>query len=536
MTRRLTLLLTILLAGAAAGQEQDPADIVHTKILSVKAEPAAAKVGETFNLVFKVQVDPEWHIYSANGTYTPTEWTFSGPVERAGKVEEPKPRHHREVVGKDDDGKDIVVEYDYHEGEVTFRVPVRSTGAAKPGPLAIAGKMSGQECDPKVCIPFDLAFSTNVTVAEGGVAAPPAPAPVTPAPSATTSSEAPKGFCGLLALAIIGGLVSLIMPCVYPLLPITLTYFIKQGGESRPKAVAMSTSYALGIILVFTGVGFLFSILLGADGPRLFAANPWVNVGVGLLFLWFAFSLFGLYEITLPSWLMGPATSQQRSGVAGAFILGALFSVVTFTCTIPIAATVLGVAATAGAENRFAGLVAMLVYSATMAAPFFVLGIFPSMLKEVPRSGGWLHTVKVTAGFAELALALMYFAKADQVTETGFLTRQVMIAVWVAVLGFMALYLLGVFRMKEDGPPGPVGLPRILVALSLGVVAAFMGSGFSGKPLGALDILLPVNLEPDQGASAGGGPKRKAIGNYDEALAEARRTGKPIFLEFTGIT
>ncbi|HTF56043.1 MAG TPA: cytochrome c biogenesis protein CcdA, partial [Planctomycetota bacterium] len=282
-------------------------------------------------------------------------------------------------------------------------------------------------------------------------------------------------------------------------------------------------AYALGIIIVFTGIGFLFSVLLGADGPRIFAASPWVNMAVGLLFFWFAFSLFGLYEINLPSWLTGSLANKQRSGVGGAFILGSLFSVVTFTCTIPFAANILTVAASSGAGNKFAGLVGMLIYSATMAAPFFVLGIFPSLLKEVPKSGGWLHTVKVTAAFGELALALMYFAKADQVTETGILTRSVMIAVWVAVLAVMALYLLGFFRMKEDGPPGPVGLPRTLIALSFGVLAVYMSSGFSGQALGAVDFLLPARAA-------------EGFQNYDEALAEAKRSGKPLFVEFTGYT
>lgn len=531
MTLRLTILLTTLLAGTAAAA-QDPADVEHTKIVSVKAEPDTAKVGETFHLVFKMTIDPGWHIYSANGTWAPTEWKFAEgmPVERAGKVDEPKTKHHREKVG------DTVLEYDYLEGDVTFRVPVRLTAAAKPGPLKIAGTILGQECDPNMCINIILAFEVPVTVAEGRVAATgttPAPPPPTP-PAKIDESPPSPSLLSLLLLAVVGGLVSLIMPCVYPLLPITLTYFIKQGGESRSKAVAMSTSYALGIIIVFTGVGFLFSLLLGAEGPRVFAANPWVNLAVGALFLWFAFSLFGLYEITLPSWLTGSVAGAQRSGVGGAFILGSLFSIVTFTCTIPIAATILGVAASSGAENRFTGLLAMVVYSATMAAPFFVLGIFPSMLKDVPKSGGWLNTVKITAGFAELGLALMYLAKADQVAEVGVLTRTVMIAIWVAVLAFMSLYLLGNFRMKDDAPPGPVGLPRALAALVFGVMAVYMGSGFSGRPLGELDILLPVDTEGSAAGRESNG--KKGIGNLPDALSEAKREGKPVFVEFTGVT
>jgi len=679
-----SILLAFLLAIPASAQEPDPVAVEHTRIVSATAEPATAKPGDVVHLVFKLRIDPDWHIYSANGTYAPTEWSVEAPFERAGKVEEPTPKRHRESLGKGDDAKERFLEYDYHEGEVTFRVPVKLAAAAKPGPLKVKGKITGQECDPRICIGLDLEFAVDLTVAgeaksgdttpppaeshtrvvsvtaepakvkvgetfhlvftleiekswyiygvkdkdnatrwkfdagvpaevagtaeepktkhgkvslgkdddgkeefleydyhegkpafrvpvrltagakpgslrlagvmsgqecsnvcmlfdvpfraevtvvEGGVAAPP---PTPPAAPTTQETPKPSGMGAILAWAIVGGLVSLVMPCVYPLLPITLTYFLKQGGESRAKSVAMSTAYALGIIIVFTGVGFLFSVILGADGPRIFAANPWVNIAVALLFFWFAFSLFGLYEINLPSWLTGAVTGQQRSGIAGAFILGSLFSVVTFTCTIPFAANILTVAASAGAENKFAGLIGMIVYSVTMALPFFVLGIFPSLIKEVPKSGGWLHTVKVTAGFGELALALLYLAKADQVTDTGVLTRTVMIAVWVAVLAFMALYLLGVFRMKEDGPPGPVGLPRALVALLFIVIAVYMGSGFSGRSLGEFDVLLPVNMEGT--ASKDGGAKHNTVGNYDDALRIAKEEGKPIFLEFTGVT
>lgn len=509
------------LVTVAGGVTTPPPVEGHTTIEEVKVEPPTAKAGEQVRLVFKIAIEKNWHIYGVNDQQNPTRWEFdvSSPVELAGDVEEPALKHKKTPLGKDDEGKDEFLEEWYHEGGVTFRVPVKVIAGAKPGPVKFAGRMLGQECS-NVCIDLEVPFEAGFTVIEGGAVAPAPPLTTTQEPE---PQEEPQSFLGLVFLGVLGGLLSLIMPCVYPLLPVTLTYFIKQGGESHAKSVAMTTAYALGIMVVFTGAGFLFSILMGADGPRIFAASPWVNLGVGLLFFWFAFSLLGLYEINLPSWMTGSFTSQQRSGVGGAFILGALFSVVTFTCTIPIAATILAVSATSGIENKFTGLVAMLVYSATMAAPFVVLGMFPSLIKDVPKSGGWLQTVKVSAGFAELALALMYFAVADQVSDVGILTRPVMVAVWVAVLGMMSFYLLGLFRMRDDGPPAPVGVGRLLFALTFGVMAVFMGSGLNSKTLGGLDILLPV-APPEE------------IGNYPDALEEARRTRKPIFLEFTGFS
>jgi thiol:disulfide interchange protein DsbD len=522
--------MTVLAEAAAApGAEPD------AKVLSVKPSKTEIKVGETFTVAVEVGIPKNWHIYPAapTTTGTPTSFEFPG-FELAGKVEEPKPSVQPAKGGVD--------AYDYHEGTVTFKVPLRLKDGAKPGALSAKGKITYQLCDPKICLPpADAAMEFGVTVQEGKV-------PTNAATQAATQELEKSGLAGFFLLAVGGGLLSLVMPCVYPLIPITITYFVKQGAGSRAKSLLLSGAYAIGIVLVFTAVGFLFSIFLGAAGARNFASNAWVNIGVALLFFWFTFSLFGLYEITLPSWLTGSLTGKQRSGVGGAFILGGLFSVVTFTCTIPIAATILAVASSSAGEQRFVGLLAMLIYSTTMAVPFFILGLFPALLTGVRKgSGDWLHTVKVTAGFAEFALALFYLAKADQVSGWGMLTRPVMISVWVAVLALMAFYLLRVFQLKGDetdpepspdgGPPmrRQVGVVRMLIALLFIVNAVYVGSGFSGRTLGVWDIVLPVSVE-DVRTPVNGVAREKTFDVLPEAEAEARRTGKPVFVEFTGVT
>jgi thiol:disulfide interchange protein DsbD len=526
--------MTVLAEAAAApGAEPD------LKVLSVRPSKAEVKVGETFNLAVEVAIPKNWHIYPTVPTTTGVPTTFEFPgLEIAGKIEEPK--------ATIEPAKGRVEAYEFHEGMVTFKVPLRLKDGAKPGSLEVKGKLSYQLCDPKVCLPpTEAPLSFPLTVQEGKVAGDSTPNAAT---QAATQELEKSGLSGFFLLAIGGGLLSLVMPCVYPLIPITITYFVKQGAGSRAKSLFLSGAYAIGIIVVFTAVGFLFSIFMGAAGARNFASNALVNIGVALLFFWFTFSLFGLYEITLPSWLTGSLTGKQRSGVGGAFILGGLFSVVTFTCTIPIAATILAVASSSAGEQRFIGLLAMLVYSVTMAVPFFILGLFPALLTGVRKgSGDWLHTVKVTAGFAELALALFYLAKADQVSGWGVLTRPVMISVWVAVLFLMAFYLLRVFQLKGDeadpepategAPPArrQVGVPRMLIALFLVVNAVFVGSGFSGRTLGVWDIVLPVNLEPATNG-AGTAQLEKHYDNLPEAAAEAKRTGKPVFVEFTGVT
>jgi thiol:disulfide interchange protein DsbD len=524
----MTVLLTILLAGSPAAA-QDPADVEHTHILSVQAEPATPKVGETFQLVFKVQVDPAWHIYSANGTYTPTEWEFDKgvPVERAGKAEEPKPKHHREVIG------DSVVEYDYHEGEIAFRVPVRLTGGAKPGPLRITGQMTGQECDPNGCIPFKYPFAIEITVAEGTVAPPPAEQQKRDAANEAAREFEEKGLGWLLGLGFLGGLISLVMPCVYPMIPITITFFVKQAGTSRPQAMLLSLAYAVGIIVTFTGIGFLLTVLLGAQGAQIFASNPWVNLIIAAVFGIFALSLLGLFEIRLPSsWTNSLVSGGPKGGVAGAFTLGLLFSVITFTCTIPFAATILAVAASGG--HRMAGLLAMFVYSATMAIPFLFLGFFPSAIKELPKSGGWLHTMQVAAGLFEIALAAAYIWQADAIWRWSIFDRPVVLSIWIAVSFAIALYLLGVFRVRGDSESPGVGIGRVLSGLTFAVIGFYLIGGLAGRPLGIFGIVLP----PDRAVAADSekGDRQKVYERLAEAEERARAEGKPVFVEFTGVT
>jgi thiol:disulfide interchange protein DsbD len=234
---------------------------------------------------------------------------------------------------------------------------------------------------------------------------------------------------------------------------------------------------------------------------------------VASLFAWFAGSLFGWYEIQLPFGLGAKlAGGGQRKGAGGAFILGLLFAVVTFTCTIPIAGTILSFAA---GQQRFAALLAMLAYSVTMSLPFFLMGLFPGMIKEVPKSGGWLTTVKVSMGFVEVALACFYLSKSDQAWDIGVLTRWIILGVYVATCLVVALYLLNFFRSR----PGALRIAFAAVFLSMGGFAVL---GLTGKPLGLAETIIPP--PPIHGTTM---PK---------AMEDARKQGKPLFIEFTGVT
>jgi len=522
---------------------------VEAKILSLGSSKPEVKVGEPFGVSVELEIPEGWHIYPTTPTTTgePTALKFEG-TEPAGKPEGPATKTHP--------AEGLAPAYEYYDGKVTLKYPLRLKDGAAPGPLELAGKLTYQICNPKNCAPRKTAVTLNLTVKPGKREVDALPAAPQTAGGAkdlaqkNAQGEYEKmGLLGFLLLAVGGGLISLVMPCVFPIVPITITYFVKQGDGSRAKSIFLSVAYSLGIIVSFTGIGFLFSTIIGeADGARRFAANTYVNIVVSGLFFWFAFSLFGLYEITLPSALTGGLTGQQRKGAGGAFILGCLFSVVTFTCTIPIAGTILAVSASGAAQYRFIGFLAMLVYSSTMALPFFLMGLFPSLVAKFRKGGGdWLHTVKVTMGFAELALAFFYLSKADNAGGWGVVTRFVMVAIWVAVLIFMILYLLRVFQIKgdeadpvpaDDGSGLPVrrqiGLGRMLTALVLGVLAVSFSTGFGGGQLGWLNFVLPPAFDTGEGTASNGGSREPVFTRLASAQTEAQKASKPLFLEFTG--
>jgi thiol:disulfide interchange protein DsbD len=483
---------TIAVAGQSPPAPAKPGKVTAS-VLSIRPEKREVKVGETFRVAFEISVPPDWHIYPADKTQVtglPTDFVWQG-AERAGRVTQPKGVPYKE---------EGVGEYEFLEGTFIMTVPVRLKEGATPGPFLVRGKMTYQICQKEgVCIQGQTPFEFPVTVLEGTVAV------------TGVDLGVEGGVGGLILLGMLGGLISLVMPCTYPIIPITLTYFVKQAAGSRAHGLVLSTLFSLGIILSFTGIGFAMSILLGPGGARIFAANPWVNLVVASMFLWFAGSLFGWYEIRLPG-ALGQLARSQKKGVGGAFLLGLLFAVVTFTCTIPIAGTIL---TTAAGQHRFAALLAMLTYSMTMALPFFLMGLFPGLIKEVPKGGGWLHRVKVSMGFVEVAIAAFYFSKVDQSLEIGILNRWAILGIYLVTAVVVAFYLLDFFRSRPT-----VG--RGSFAVFFLVLAGFVVYAFTGKPLGDAEGFIP--------------PPPIHSTTLPAALAEAKKLGKPVFAEFTGVS
>ncbi len=483
---------------------EPPADESKLKIISATFDAKTGKVG------LKVSLEAGWHIYSLKSAEgQPTTITLEKAFAAEGAIDEPKPKEH----------KDPNSTYSYHEGTVAFVVPAKIA----PETTQIKGTIGFMTCDANSCLaPEELEFTAVPGIVEpaGAVASDAAPKNDPPPPSDADEYER-RGLIGFIFFSMGWGLFALIQPCVYPLIPITVTFFVKQSGESHAKVFFLAVCYALGIVISFTALGFLLTVLLGAAGTQMFASSPWTNLCIAIMFGVFALSMFGLFELKLPDSWMSAIGGSRRSGVGGAFILGLIFSVVSFTCTIQGTATILATAA--GSSTRWAGLIGMLAYSATMAAPFLLFGIFPSLIKSTPKSGGWLHTVKVTGGFLEIGLAIAYIWKSDYTWKWGFFDRNVVLAIWIGLSLITALYLAGVFRFKGDSPNDGIGFGRMMAALTFAMMAAFLVGGYSGINLRVFNTVLPP--APIQ-----------VLDNYEDAEALAKKEKKPIFLEFTGVT
>jgi thiol:disulfide interchange protein DsbD len=333
------------------------------------------------------------------------------------------------------------------------------------------------------------------------------------------------------------GLLSLLTPCVFPMIPITVSYFSKHLAQSRSEAVRNACIYALGIIFNFTSLGMILAIVFGAAGVNKLSANPWVNLIITAVFLAFALSLFGVYFIRLPaSWLARLDRRAHASGkIAGILGMGLVFSLTSFTCTAPFIGTML-VLASQG--NWHWPLVGMLTFSFAFSIPFFALALMPQMIARLPRSGSWLNIVKVLMGFLEIAASLKFLSNADLIWRWNVFTHQVVLSIWVAIGLLMVLYLLGGLRLENEELAGKLSIGRVLVALLVLSTTVWLSSGLNGHQLGEIESFLPPPSASINGAASTASPSEMTwiLNDYSAGLKEAALEGKPIFIDFTGYT
>lgn len=550
------------------------------------------KAGDEVDIVFKATIDDVWYLYA--NEFDPdcgpllTEVLF----EEAKNAEPLGPLKAINSIPKHDEIFDCEVKIFKKKGE--FRQRIKVVG----NPVSISGSIEGQVCteiDGK-CIPFEEDFSfqniavtgaPQIPVPDEGVEGKNEVAPnqferdatknVTPkkdsieafVPKTSGNNSKNSGpildpsilegeassdsstLLGYMFLAFILGLASLITPCVFPMIPMTVAFFLKDN-QSKKEGIRKAVWFGISIIVIYTIAGTLFALLFGAEGLNALSTHWIPNLFVFLIFILFALSFLGLFEINAPYKLVNKADrAAERGGLVGIFFMSATLVLVSFSCTIPIVGNVLVLSA--GGEV-IKPVVGMLAYSAAFAIPFTLFAIFPEWLKSMPKSGGWLNTVKVTLGFLELALALKFFSIADQTYHWGLLDRDLNIAMWIVIFTLLGFYFLGKIRLPGDSILDRISVPRLMAAILTFTFVIYLVPGLWGAPLKALAGYLPpmythdfnlVSLHnEDEQSQLCDDPKYgdflhlphglKGYFDYDQALACAREQNKPLFIDFTG--
>ena len=518
------LLFLLLTSGVWAGT---PLPIHFTASVS----PSPAHVGEVVIVTVKATVDAGWHVYSvvpaANGPAA-TEITSLPGGTAAGSTTEDAP------IQKFD--PNFQTQVAYHEGAATFQRQFRLMG-----PAGKSVTLHYQTCNDHICLPpTDVTLPVSLMVAAGGVrpefAAPTlhaspegrvAPAPARPA----------AGGLALFLLAALGaGLLALITPCVFPLIPITLTNFVKQADGNKGKLVRLSGGYALGIVALYVALGGIVTATVGATGINKVASNPYVNLGIFVVFVVFALSFFETIQLTLPANLTAmQAAGKRHGGTLGLVLLGVTFVLASFTCTAPFVGTLL-VAAAQG--ERFRPLLGTLVFALAFVSPFLVFAAFPQWIARIPKGGLWLARVKAALGFVELAAALKFLSNADQVWNWRLLTQPVLLAAWAVIFICAGLYLWGTLRFgvvaEIEKPGARVSPPRAAFAGLFLFLALYCFWGLAGRHVALLSAFLPPAGYGGVGSNSEDG--LPFLTDYNAALARAKAEGKPLFVDFTGVT
>ena len=363
------------------------------------------------------------------------------------------------------------------------------------------------------------------------------------------SSKEEQTFWGLFIVAFLSGLVALLTPCVFPMIPMTVSFFMKDG--SKAKARKNGIMYGLSIVGIYVLIGTLVAVLLGPAFANLLATHWLPNILFFLIFVIFAASFLGAFEIVLPSWIVNKADAQaDKGGLTGIFFMAFTIVLVSFSCTGPIVGSIL-VESAGGAFVK--PMIGMLGFSLAFAIPFALFAIFPSWLNGLPKSGGWLNSVKVVLGFLELAFGLKFLSVADQTYHWGILDREIYIGLWIVIFFLMGLYLLGKLKFSHDSDMAFLKVPRLFMAIATFAFVAYLVPGLFGAPLKALAGYMPpmsthdFNLMKEDHSSsyfAGVKPKYedklhlphglRGYYDYEQGMEVARQTGRPVFLDFTG--
>jgi thiol:disulfide interchange protein DsbD len=544
MKKNLLFLLFITIGFSAFSQIYNP----------VKWKTSTEKLSDsTYNLVITATIDTNWHLYSQNvpdDGPIPTAFTFTktSDFELIGKPSEEK--------GHTIDDKVFNMKIKFFEKEATFKQKIKILTNKN---IKIKGEVEFMTCDDTSCLPpsyVDLNFSipSNTTITKA--------TPVfnkSEVKSETIKKKIPKKktdktLLSIFLIAFFSGFAALLTPCVFPMIPMTVSYFTKQ---SKTKAIGIRNAviYGLSIVIIYVLLGIIVSAIFGADALNALSTNVWFNVLFFLLLVIFAISFLGAFEIVLPSsWGTKIDSEADRGGIIGIFFMALALAIVSFSCTGPIVGTLLVQAAAGG--NQIGPIIGMLGFSLALAIPFTLFAAFPGWMNSLPKSGGWLNTVKVVLGFLELALAFKFLSNADLVLDLHWFEREVFIAVWIAIFGTLTMYLFGKIQLPHDSPTNHISVGRLGLGLVTLTFTIYMIPGLWGAPLNLISAFPPPQhySESPYGvgfSKLGSGINQNAselpdgahlmapfdiltFNDYDKGLAYAKKVNKPVMLDFTG--
>jgi len=553
--RKLFILLTVLAFTSSFAQIVTP----------VKWKTKTEKISETeFQLIFEGTIEKDWHVYSQftpEGGSLPIELKYlnqEGNYSLIGKTKESKSKK----AFNDTFGVDEL----YFEKKVVLTQSVQITNASL---STIEAEIDYQVCKtscindhrkfkftiPQTVVAIPETTSTPLTKIDTTQAVKEVKTTVFDTKKVTTQKKIvaekkvdKKGLWSIFFLAFLSGFAALLTPCVFPMIPMTVSFFTKQSktkGEGKRNALF----YGISIILIYVVLGLLVTWIFGADALNALSTNVWFNIIFFALLVFFAVSFLGAFEIMLPhSWANKVDSQADRGGIIGILFMALALAIVSFSCTGPIVGTLLVQAASKGG---IAPIIGMFGFSLALALPFMLFAMFPGWLNSLPKSGGWLNTVKVVLGFLELALAFKFLSNADLVLQLHLLEREVFIAIWIAIFGTLTLYLFGKIRMPHDSPLTHISVGRLLFGLLVLTFTVYLIPGLWGAPL-KLTSGYPPPIEYSEsplgiGSSAAntasnalpegakyGSNQILIFDDYEKGLAYAKTVNKPIMIDFTG--
>lgn len=518
----------------------------------VKWSTDVEKVSDTeYNLLIKATIEDKWHLYSQHVPEDgpiPTNFTFekNDDFELIGETSEEE--------GHTVDDPVFNMKIKYFENKAIFKQRIK---VLKEDSFKIKGEVEFMVCDDAQCLPptfVDLEFP----IGEKGAASVISiinenKTEVTTTP--VNDKKPDKGLLSIFIIAFLSGFAALLTPCVFPMIPMTVSFFTKQS-KTKAAGIKNAIIYGLSIVVIYVGLGILISLIFGPNALNALSTNVWFNIIFFLLLVIFAISFLGAFEIVLPSsWGTKVDKQADRGGLIGIFFMALALAIVSFSCTGPIVGTILVEAAAGG--NQIGPIVGMLGFSLAIAIPFALFAAFPGWLNSLPKSGGWLNTVKVVLGFLELALAFKFLSNADLVLQLHWLEREVFIAIWIAIFGTLAFYLFGKIQLPHDSPNGHISVGRLCLGLISLTFTIYMIPGLWGAPLNLISAFPPAqhysespygvgfaksgnvlsvkeHSEIPEGAHIMAPHNILAFNDYDKGLAYAKKVNKPVLIDFTG--